>query len=514
MSLDYSSRVSTPRRVINPEEIQRRQINNAVDAAIRQANTQHQRDLAVLKSQHEKEQQRLNQRLNSLNSQFADSIRRHQKQLCDMREQFDVRLNNAIADTERKRQQDRIDAERKRQQDRIKYEEELNEAVDIINANVDDLRQSTQKALNETNENIRTLRLETQKQLNQQQSQINSIVDEVHNDKAKAVATKLALRAAYNELLSILQLKEHEKYVPKELAAINARLGNLDSLPDVAACAVLNTEFNNLLTLDADLEEAKMMYETKHLLTLKAAEEVLARMNENRNRVSLTDEDGNVAKNEKGEIVKIELDFWTEDKYGELEKDLMSIIEQVTNGLYDPNYTTEDLDKALQMIQNIDQQQNELVIESIKSGNASQIRAEMADAIIEHLEGQRFQVIERGYENGDARNAYFIKLDDGTSEIVVVVNPESSENNLVIRRTVDTDLSEPGLIQMNEDIDKVLQEAGLCTSGGGCRQHNANTDNAWQEIYDMDVVQQAIPSETKERARLRDIRKKRNGNNQ
>ena len=420
-----------------------------------------------------------------------------------MREQFDVRLDNVIADTERKRRQDRV-----------KIEEELNEAIDIVNANVDNLRQSTQKALDATNENIRTLRIETQKHLSQQQSQINSIVEEVHNDKAKAAGTKQALRAAYNEQLSILQLKEHEKYVPKELAAINARLSNIDSLPDVAACAVLNTEFNNLLTIDADLEQSKLIYETKHLLTLKAAEEVLARMNENRNMVSLTDGDGNVVKKENGEIAKIELDFWTEGEYGKLEKDLRSLVERVTNGLHNPNFTTEDLDKALQNIQNIDQQQNELVIESIKNGNASQVRAEMADAIIEHLEGQRFQVIERGYENMDARNAYFIKLDDGTSEIVVVVNPENSENNLVIRKTVDTDLSEPSLIQMNEDIDKVLQEAGLCTSGGGCRQHNANIDNAWQEIYDMDVVQQAIPSETKERAKLRDIRKERNGNNQ
>lgn len=503
MSLDYSSRVTTPRREISPAEIQRRQINNAVDSAIRQASIQHQRDLAAIKSQHERERQQLNQKLNSLNSQFADSIRHHQRQLSDMREQFDIRLNHVIAD-----------AERKRQQDRILFEKELNEAVDIVNANVDNLRQSTKKALDATHKSIETLRIETQKQLNQQQSQINSIVNEVHNDKAKAAATKQALRAAYNEQLSILQLKEHEKYVPKELAAINARLGNIDSLPDVAACAVLNTEFNNLLTLDADLEQAKMIYETKHLITLKAAEEVLARMNGNRNMVSLTDGDGNVVRKENGEIAKIELDFWTEGKYGELEKDLRSIIEQVTNGLHDPNFTTEDLDKALQKIQNIDQQQNELVIESIKSGNASQIRAEMADAIIEHLEGQRFQVIERGYENGDARNAYFIKLDDGTSEIVVVVNPESSENNLVIRKTVDTDLSEPSVIQLNKDIDNVLKELGLTTSEGACRQHDSNSDTAWQEIYDMDVIQQAIPSETKERARLRDIRKERNGNNE
>lgn len=502
MSFDYGTRASTPPRVISPEEIQRRQINKAVDAAMQRANQQHRRDLDALKVKHEKEQQQLERKLSSLNSQFADSIRNHQKQMRDMREQYDIRLNEVITD---------IDI--KRQQDRAQFEKELNEAVDIVNANIEGLRQSTQKAFDATNESIKMLRIETQNQLNEHQNQINNIVDEVHKDKAKAAMTKQALKEAYNELHSILQIKEHEKFTPKQLIAIDARLGNIDLLPDVAACAVLNTEFNNLLILDANLEQAKMEYETKHLLTLKAAEEVLARMNENRNKISLTDGNNNVIRKENGEIAKIELDFWTEGKYGEQERRLEAIKEEVIEGFHDPNYTVDELDRALNEIQDIDQQQNELVVESIKCGNASQIRAEMADAIIEHLEGQRFQVIARGYENGDARNAYFIKLNDGTSEIVVVVNPESNENNLVIRKTVDTDLSEPSLIQLNKDIDKVMQEAGLCTSCGGCRQHDSITDQAWQEIYDMDVVHQNIPSETKERARLKDIRRARNENN-
>lgn len=502
MSFDYGTRVSTPPRVINPEEIQRRQINIAVDAAIRRANEQHRKDLATLKSKHEKEQQQLEKKLSSLNSQFADSIRRHQKQLSEMREQYNTSLNEVI-----------VDVEFKRQQDRRKYEKDLNEAVDIVNANIDDLRQSTQKAFDATHQSINTLRIETQRQLDKHQIQINNIVDEVHSDKTKAAATKQALQAAYNEQHSILQIKEHEKFAPKQLAAIDARLVNIDLLPDVAACAVLNTEFNNLLSLDANLEQAKMEYETKHLLTLKAAEEVLARMNENRNNVSLTDGNENVIRNENGEMAKIELDFWTEGKYGELENRLEAIRKEMVEGLRNPSYTIDNLDNALVEIQSIDQQQNELVIESIKRGNASQIRAEMADAIIEHLEGQRFQVIERGYENCDARNAYFIKLNDGASEIVVVVNPESNENNLVVRKTIDTNLAEPSLIQLNKDIDKVMLEAGLCTSCGGCRQHDSVTDKAWQEIYDMDVIQQNIPSETKKRAGLRDIRKERNENN-
>ena len=57
MSEEYESRTYTPRPVISPEERQRRQINDAVNATIRTANIQHQNDIANLKRQHDAEKQ-------------------------------------------------------------------------------------------------------------------------------------------------------------------------------------------------------------------------------------------------------------------------------------------------------------------------------------------------------------------------------------------------------------------------------------------------------------------------
>lgn len=502
MSEEYESRTYTPRHVISPEERQRQQINDAVNAAIRTATIQHQNDMANLRKQHDAERQQLNQRLNTLNSQFKDVIIQHQQQLDDMRKQHNALLSRTIAE-----------AEQKRQQDRKRFEQELNEAIDIVEANVEDLRKSTQRALDATNMNLDSLRVETRRALNEQQNQINSIVEEVHNDKAKAAAIKKALSDFYEEQLSIIRIKNYQKYAPNQLDAIEARLKGIDRLPDVAACAVLNTAFNDLLTLDTTIEQAKMEYETKHILTLKAAEEVLARMHENRNTVTLTDGDNNVVTDENGCVVKLELDFWSEGEYGKLETQLSDIITSIKQGLNDPKCTIDDLDQALKEIRNIDKQQNEWVVESIQRGNASQIRAEMADVIAEHLEEQRFQVVERGYENGDARNAYFIKLNDGESEIVIAVNPESNDTNNVIRKTIETELSEPALIQRNKDIDNALEKVGIRTSGGACKKRDLDSDEAWREIYDMKVVCENIPFEIKERARLKDVRKEQNRRN-
>lgn len=98
MSEEYESRTYTPRHVISPDERQRQQINDAVNAAIRTATIQHQNDMANLRKQHDAERQQLNQRLNTLNSQFKDVIIQHQQQLDDMRKQHNALLSRTIAE--------------------------------------------------------------------------------------------------------------------------------------------------------------------------------------------------------------------------------------------------------------------------------------------------------------------------------------------------------------------------------------------------------------------------------
>jgi hypothetical protein len=497
MSEEYESRTYTPPRAISPEERQRQQIRDAVNAAMRTANAQYQQNVAFLNQKHNEEMARLNQKISTLEGDIRNRARMRQKQYEKLREEYEKNINNAMAD-----------AEKKRQQDRKRFEEDLEEAVNSINDHIDDLRESTQQAINATNESLRNLHIETSKALEDQQQQINDIVEEYHSDKKKSAIIRKSLTEEYNGQVSIIELMNHRKYAPSQLDGIVTEVGDLKSVTDDAAIAILHMSINKVLLLKAKIEQAKLEYETHHSLTLKAAEEVLARMNENRKKVSLTDGNNNVVKKENGEIAKIELDFWTEGEYRRLEKELEVIKEEIIGGLDSHDFTVDDLENALQKIESVDKQQNELVVESIKRGNASQIRAEMADIIAEHFRDQRFRVVERGYENGDARNAYFIKFDDGTSELVVVINPENIESNVVIRKTIDTDLSEPDLIQLNEDIDSVLEDAGVSTLGGACKKRNHNADTAWREIYDMDVICQEIPFETKERARIKDFRKR------
>lgn len=497
MSHNYGSTTYTSQRVITPEERQRQQMQEAIRRAMEEARRQYLIEVDILRDQHDKEKEELHAAISKLQSQYANAISQHQQQLQQLRNQCDKNLQQAIAR-----------AEQKRQQDRVLIEKELNDAINAVNANIDDLRQDTANALDIVTQNINQLQADTAKALENQQQQINSIVAQIQGDKDRARQTKNALMAAYQEQLGIVNLKNHQKYAPGQLNAIQARLNGIDALSDEAACAILNTNFNDLLTLDANIEKAKMEYEAKHLITLKAAEDVLARMHENRKTISLTDGNNEPLKDENGEIVKLELDFWTEGEYGELEKELEDIKKQITDGLNDPKYTTDDLDKALDRIMQINQRQMELVVSSIEKGNASQIRAEMADIIVEHLEGQRFEVIERGYENNDARNAYIIKFDDGTSKIIVIINPESNTVNHVVIGTVETDLSEPALIEQGREINEILSEAGIRTDGGVCNPRDSSVEDALRSMYDIDIINQNIPKEAKERAHIREVKRR------
>ena len=529
MSHNYQSTTYNP--PISPEERQKREMNAAIDRAITVANNQHREEINRLNNQHAAETASLNQKLSAMNSQYSGMIRQHQQKMDQMRQNFDAQLQLSIAEQTARRQRDLrqqrqyFDSQLERQEsqhrqemarqqqvfndalqheaaqrEQLRYDLEiqLDTAVDDLNANIDNLRSDTQFAINQVNQNIQLLAEETQQSLDDIRADINSIFDAM----TEAAERKRELQQAYNEQLSIIQMKNYQKYAPDQLQRIEAQLNGIDVLPDTAACAVLHTAFNNLIILDSDIEQARIEYEAKHLITLKTIEEILVTMNSNRNTpVTFNNE---VELDDRGEVVKIELDFWTDGKYSELEKELMGIKESVQNGIDDPKFTTNDLDKALDRAVQINQEQNQLVIDAIERGNASQIRAEMADCVADILRGQRFSIIQRGYENNDARNAYIVKLDDGTSKIVVIINPVSNKKNKVVISTVVTDLSESDLEEQGQEINEILaEEMGIDTLGSSCDRNNPAMDEAMRNIfYDLNITQNPIPDVTRKAANL------------
>ena len=143
MSHDYGTTTYTPPRVLTPEQIQRQEMEAAIQRAMQMAEAERQRQLEILRRQHEEEIRRLEGVIQGLNSDHKASIKAHQKRLQELREQYDNKLNEAVKE-----------AEIQRHKDRVRYQRELKDAIDGVNTSIDNLRDDTEQAIKIISSNI------------------------------------------------------------------------------------------------------------------------------------------------------------------------------------------------------------------------------------------------------------------------------------------------------------------------------------------------------------------------
>ena len=473
----------------SPAEIQRRQMEAAYNNALRTAQAQYRNELNVIQKKHNEEIDNLNKIISLMDDDIKKTMQDHQKHIIKIQNEFDNQLKNAIADSEKKRERDNTT---------------LNQKIDTVAADVEDLRNKTKETFDATFKSIMKLQNATQDALNKQQEQIQSIVDEVHSDKAKAKILKKKLNKLYKESLLIIKTKNPDKYAPNKLEQIQSKLITIDTMPDDVACSILHNCYHDLLITEFNIEKARSEYKAFHLSAIDRANAVLGCMKEQRETITETDGNNNVVKDDEGNEKKIDFDFWSEKEYSDLEIELEEIIEDIKAGFDDPQYDLSILKKKIQRIEEIDLRQKELTDECIKKIRISNKRKELANKIVNILKKERFHVVEQGYENNDLRNAYFIKLDDKRSKILVVINPINEKDSGVIIKAVDSVLPEPSIIQQMEDLMDRLKPVDL--KKNKCNEQDTAVDDAFHNIYDFDVLRHNIPLEIKERAGLIDMR--------
>ncbi|MBR2368626.1 MAG: hypothetical protein IKA83_00550 [Paludibacteraceae bacterium] len=487
MSENYQTTTRTPVQAISPEERQRREMQSIADRAYARAMQESKQEIANLQNKHQQETQKLNNQLKNLQGTFSATIKQHEQNLNEMRQQYDQQLNKVI-----------LEAEEKRAQDRRELTEQMNGAVDSLRNNVESLRKSTSRAISETNTRIDSLQQETWKELKNQQQQINNIREEFNRKNANAEALKRELLRSCNDQVSIIELKNHEKYAPNELNTKRNRLNSIQNLPNESAIAELNHYFYDLLELSSNIDVRKIEFEALYRTTLDAVNEVLGKVEKNKNELPLTDGSNNVVKDEYGNVVTIDINFWSDGSYQKLETELNEIKERIISNIDTPSYLKENLENELIRVHSIDEKQNALVHESICRANASIIRAEISDTIADYIEGEmNIPLSSCGYENGDQRKAYYIKFEDSDNKILVLIDPLDVENNKVIRKTVFSTLNEIEQNEINRNIDNLLEGQGLMVGHGRCVPDNPQSEDAWSSLYDYDVVHNEIPKTLK-----------------
>ena len=440
MSENYEYRSITPPRYISQEERQRQQIQEAVNAAIRDNNIRNQQTIAFINQKHKEELNLLNAKIEKLEGDTRERAKMRQIQFAK---------------------------------------------------------------LHKENSELRKQQEEVVKILREHQDKIDSMVAEYRSDKAHSITIRKKLIDECKALIDQIGCKNHEKFVPGELETIMLRVSNMSGLPDDAAISILHVASKDLNLLENKIEQAKKKFDDKLKEVIKESDMVLAEMSEKKKTITFVDQNNNIIY-ENGDEYRVDFDFWTGGEYGRLEEELLQIKDDLFNGYDNPNFTLKTIETFHQRIKDIDIIQKELVLESIERGNSSMIREDTAKSAIEKLRHQGFETTECGFEKNDKRKAFFAKLTNGSSKLLLVVNPLSELENQVIIETVETRLNEHQLNLLQKDIESDIMDNGYTISSSKCSRSNPFLN----EIYEIDFLSNEIPVDIKRMAGLGEEHKK------
>ncbi len=266
----------------------------------------------------------------------------------------------------------------------------------------------------------------------------------------------------------------HTKYTPGRLQRIKLQLNAAKHQLEIdsPSSTISTAQFAHLDLMD--MQEEIQRKETEFEMTYRTVADAIGGLFtsvRNNRKIKL-----------EADAAEQEVDYWTNGRYMNLEgrvEELQDYIRKNKSEL-----TTEILNGYLDDMEKLTQEKEALVGDAVERIISSQMRAEMADVVIEKLEqqGYRLKQDERGYTRGDQRDAYMLKLSNvAGTEIVTVISPEEQayQNVLSINTYNDNISDEEGRRHRNADILQALREGGLQTG------ETKSLDKGVEQFYDV-----------------------------
>ena len=250
------------------------------------------------------------------------------------------------------------------------------------------------------------------------------------------------------------QLLPHEQFAPGKLQKVKERLNLAESnlnnqIPQAALVSAQETMFEYYAWKE-EVVSAERQFESLFEQTFSTYEALLENVRKNRN-VELSDDAG-----------YLEVNYWTNGAYGDLESQIQNMIEKLEQEKQEIDQG--QLEEIYEQIGDLESKQNKLIKDAIDRITSSQIRAEMGDKVVQSLEKQGFQYIDRGYEASDQRKTYVLKLrNPNGTEIVAIIAPddEAHKNSITVNTYGDSFHGDAERKMRFEEIRKSLQDAGI-----------------------------------------------------
>jgi hypothetical protein len=340
-----------------------------------------------------------------------------------------------------------------------------------------------------------------------QQSQIDSVRESVnHLYKKEADEEKkaeLMLKDLNLLVAAVGNRTNHAKYAPGKWNQLSERVKRI-SIADVPSSTKISEAVNitNLLwELEEDILKAQLKFEAMHNMVLNEATELLQIMSKNRNELFFTDENGKHLKDEAGNEIKVEIDFWTKGEYGKSEKRASEMKIQLETLKDKPELSEERLKQILAELGEIKATQSKMVILALQRGIASEDRVKISEEIINALMEQGFQI--NKMQNGnpahdflggeletDQREGVFAILKNprtGT-EISIIIHPDETltKNQIVFQRNDESSVTQDELRRSIEEVKKIIENKGY--KMGSIASPEGTGDNKQFELADANAL--------------------------
>ena len=249
---------------------------------------------------------------------------------------------------------------------------------------------------------------------------------------------------------------EYVKFGSDMIASIASKLDVIDRLEQSSSSLQMQAIrlTGEIYETDLTVSKRKIEYERLHLQALGLAEQISSEMESLRK---------NTYYNPETKDKLVDFDYWTDQRFGELEQEVKEIVDRIERGRCDPSYTTSTLKKDFERLRELNQIKDITAADAMETIALSDARREMAQIVSDIMcQEHRFSIVGEGFDGLDMREAYIIRMkryiDDAEVEIIVSPNKEKGENDLYYRINNQCYTNEQTMNSVYERINKELYE--------------------------------------------------------
>ena len=341
----------------------------------------------------------------------------------------------------------------------------LNSSNSILSKEISDYRKSLIEKLDSIErDSRRTFQIAGDK-IARDEASVNHISERVaelqgdaqrilNNEGAKKAAVLMS--QAKIDFSSIQNDPDYIKFGSDKLAAIAASMETIDRLEQSSSSLQMQAIrlTGDIYDVDLTVSLRKMEYERLHLQALGLAEQILFEMKNLRE---------NTYYNPELKDKLVDFDYWTDQRFGELEKEVRDIADRIERGRSDPSFTSSSLRAELERLVELNQIKDIAAADAMETIALSDARMQMAQIVSDIMcQEHRFTIIGAGFDGLDMREAYIIRMkrnmDGAEVEIIVSPNKEKGENDLYYRINNQCYTDQDMMSSIYESINRELFE--------------------------------------------------------